>query len=171
MGPFILPKSGNQRPARIRCLFDLVSHLVLERDHRQITDVESAVDVTDSDIDGQRHGVVAHIQRVMTSAARSGKRGDAKVVVDAPHSGNVDRLRIEQRLSAGDGRTPALRVRPRVKQRKDEGRERLEFRVLTERIVDPDEERWLGRGVQQERSAFRSVSVEPSRQPVDQLRG
>ena len=101
----ILPLSGNERPARIRRLNNLVGDFVVESDHWQIAHIEWTGKVADSNIQRCRKRMIPDIRRVMARAAGAGYNGYAKLIIQSRDAGNVDRPAVEQRLAPGNARS------------------------------------------------------------------
>src|SRR5262249_2754715 len=118
--------------------------LVAKSDHGQVAHIERARQIADADIQRSRKRVISDIRSIVTCAACTGDDGYAELVVQSGDPRDVNRLAIEQGLTArdaparaADGRSRGLRVRPAIEQAKDDRRETIVKRIETEiRPVD-----------------------------------
>src|SRR5439155_23219910 len=102
--------------------------------------------------------MIAHVRCVVAGAtgpgndrnAASNKTASSLVVIQASHSGDVDRRGIEQSLAARDGGTGIVvgQCGPSVEDTEDRGVKRITGWILESRDlgVDADEERLPGEG-------------------------
>src|SRR5665213_3507407 len=98
----VVPQAGDQRAAGIGGGLHFKGGVVGEGEDGEIADVERTGKVADTDVDGQRKGVIAGVRSGGAGAAGAGKGGDSENIVQSGDTGDVDGRCIKDRLAAGD---------------------------------------------------------------------
>src|SRR5215831_4536951 len=101
--PDILPSSSDESTTGIGGLncFEWCA-LVAKSDHGQVAHIERARQIADADIQRSRKRVISDIRSIVTCAACTADDGYAELVVQSGDPRDVNRLVIEQGLTARD---------------------------------------------------------------------
>src|SRR6185437_2070337 len=128
--------------------------------------------------------MIADARRIMTRSAGARNRAAIQRVVESADPGDLNRLRIEQLLSAKNARAPATRaatlvivvpvvplvVRPRIEEVKNLRCKWRAVRVSAQRIVDADKERGHGLPGDRYGAAHRAVVIQRAGAIIVRLR-
>src|ERR1700736_3355960 len=177
--PDVLPKSSDQGTAGVRRGLDFVGNLVLQGNDREILYIERAIHITHADVQRRGDGMVAHIGRIMTSAARAWDVDKLQVIVESGDPGNVNWFRVEQGLAACDSGAAGMFIvtiavvgvwiRPGVKQAKNYRCKRSAARISAQGVIDPDKEGRHGVGSEHNGTTSGTIGIQVASTMVEGL--
>ena len=175
--PDISPLSCNQCSARIGGRHFRSIGLVAQGNDREIMDSQWICHISDTDVQRSRHGVIPHVERIVTGAAGAFDEWKTRGIVESPHARNVDGVRVEELLSSENTCTAVSlmavmvmrsRMSPVVgEEREDDRCEGRLKRVEPQRVVDPDVKRLR---CEDDRAATCAMNIEGSHAEIYGLR-